>query len=719
MEKIPTLRYNLSVNGVNLINFTENQVNLAKTFWNTSNFLSGPAGSGKTAIASAFLTQLLSEGIPGENILILVPQRSLGLIYQDTISQFDQFNNSFPTIQTMGGIAQRLIRLFWPFVLNELNFQEHQPPIFLTLETAQYYCSKVCEPYFEKGYFQTIHAEKQRIYSQILDNLNKAAVIGFDYQTVAQKLTNAWSKEPEHIIAYREAQECAIAFRNFCLENNLLDFSLQFEIFANNLWKIPQVHNYLANKYQYLIYDNSEEDVPVTHQIIREWLPDFDSSLIIYDEDGGFRAFLGADPISAFSLKNQCTNIHQLSGSWVSSETIQKLIPVFKDTLAYQPLNINEPELLNFVQFEHNMYFPKMIDSVVENISNLINQHNLPLNQIAILAPYVSDALRFQIQTRLEEKGLQVISHRPSRSLREENATHVMLTWAKLAHPDLKLKLNKFDIRNALTYSINGLDPLRAELMAQVLFSPKNQFSLNDVNEIRAEMQNRFTFNAAAQYAKIREWLLSYLENPKDLDIFLAQFFGEVLSQPGFGFHNDFQSAAVIAKLIESVQKFRRVTGTNFIDDPLGLTNEYIQMVSSGTIAASYLETWQQPDENAVYLSPAYTYIMQNRPVSVQIWLDIGSQGWWQRLIQPLTQPYVLSNNWIEGAKWTDINEFATNQQNITRLVTGLLRRCGDQVFMYTAGYNERGEEEKGYLLQAIQRLLKIKFQLTEQNQHV
>jgi hypothetical protein len=110
---------------------------------------------------------------------------------------------------------------------------------------------------------------------------------------------------------------------------------------------------------------------------------------------------------------------------------------------------------------------------------------------------------------------------------------------------------------------------------------------------------------------------------------------------------------------------------------------------------------------------------MQNRPVRYQFWLDIGSQGWWQRLLQPLTQPYVLSNNWQDGMKWTDIQEFKTNQENLSRLITGLLRRCEDQVFMYTAGFNERGEEEKGYLLQAVQRLLRYKHQLLEQDTNV
>ncbi len=702
-----------------MITITDNQFDLANQFMGTSNFLEGPAGSGKSTIAAVFLQNLINQGVPGDEILILVPQRSLGLVYQNTLAQMKTFNHGQPTIQTMGGIAQRTIRLFWPYVLDVINFNNKIPPTFLTLETAQYYLAKVCVPFLEKGYFETVHADPPRIYSQILDNLNKAAVIGFDYLTIAERLRNAWSKEPEHVKAYLEAQEVAAAFRTYCLENNLLDFSLQFEIFANQLWPMDQCKKALNEKYNVLLFDNSEEDVPVTHQVVKEWLPNFESSLIIYDQDAGFRAFLGADPISAYALKPECEQHFLVEGSWTNSETIQKIIPLYSTALKHEPILVEDAETLNFIQFRHNMYYPRMVDMVTDQVAALIQQEHIPANEIAILAPFVSDALRFQIQNRLENKGISLISHRPSRSLREEPATHVMLTWAKIAHPDLKIKPNKYDVRTSLMFSIQGLDPLRADLMTQVLFSPNKEFVLNDLESTRVEMQNRFTFAAGAQYETIRLWLLEYIQHPADLDIFFARFFGEVLSQPGFGYHENYQAASIIANLIESVQKFRRVTTYTQADDPLLLTNEYLQMIENGTIAASYLETWQAPVEDAVYLAPAHTFLMQNRPVRIQFWLDIGSQGWWQRLLQPLTQPYVLSKNWQEGMKWTDIQEFKTNQENLARLVTGLLRRCEDQVFMYTAGFNERGEEEKGYLLQAVQRLLRYKHQLVEQDSHV
>jgi len=117
-------------------------------------------------------------------------------------------------------------------------------------------------------------------------------------------------------------------------------------------------------------------------------------------------------------------------------------------------------------------------------------------------------------------------------------------------------------------------------------------------------------------------------------------------------------------------------------------------------------------------IAPAYTFVMMNRPVEVQIWLDIGSLGWWQRLYQPLTHPIVLSRRWQPDAQWTDAHEYATNQQTLTRLTTGLLRRCRSRLYLRLSSINAQGDEQRGPLLQAVQTLLRHA-SLTLEDAHV
>jgi len=109
---------------------------------------------------------------------------------------------------------------------------------------------------------------------------------------------------------------------------------------------------------------------------------------------------------------------------------------------------------------------------------------------------------------------------------------------------------------------------------------------------------------------------------------------------------------------------------------------------------------------------------MENRSVEVQFWLDIGSLGWWERLNQPLTNPYLLRRSWNKEDLWTTALEYATNQDNMLRVVEGLLNRCHRQVFIYSVQVNERGSEQRGPLLRAFQTLRKRYFSAGEV-QHV
>jgi hypothetical protein len=100
--------------------------------------------------------------------------------------------------------------------------------------------------------------DRNRLYSQILDNLNKAAVTGFPHTQIAERLDAAYYGDPAQRRVYADAQDCANRFRDYCLQHNLLDFSLVMEVFSNILWETSQVHDHLIRTYRYLIYNNVE-----------------------------------------------------------------------------------------------------------------------------------------------------------------------------------------------------------------------------------------------------------------------------------------------------------------------------------------------------------------------------------------------------------------------------------------------------------------------------
>jgi hypothetical protein len=185
--------------------------------------------------------------------------------------------------------------------------------------------------------------------------------------------------------------------------------------------------------------------------------------------------------------------------------------------------------------------------------------------------------------------------------------------------------------------------------------------------------------------------------------------FGEVISQRGYGFHSNLDAVRVAASLVESIKKFRNAMEPTYVDmdsPAFDLGREYITMLEEGVLAAQYLESWRNEDKDAVLVSPAYSFLMMNRPVTVQFWLDPGSSGWVQRLSQPLTQPYVLSRHWDQGRLWVDSDEVTAETETLARLVGGLLCRCREKIYLAISDLSETGFEQRGTLLRAFQKVL-------------
>jgi len=673
-------------------------------------YLRGQAGSGKTTAAVRRMLALIDSGVPAESILILVPQRSLAEPYREVIHHPDFSAGGEPAILTIGGLAQRMLTLFWPLVAKTEGFASPaQPPRFLTLETAQYYLAGLVEPLLQKGYFESVVVDPNRLYSQIIDNLNKSAVVGFPPQEISARLMRAWSGKPTQSIIYQQAQECALLFRDFCLQHNLLDFSLQLSVFANSLWNTLLCRETLKTTYRHLIYDNCEEDYPVAHDIMRSWLPDFDSALLLADEGGGFRYFMGADPSSASGLRQECDQEINFKNSFVKSAPLEHLESALSSALSHQRFAEDlSPEIQQSYSIQSFRFYPQGMDWIVSQIKSLIEEQGVAPEEIVILTPFLSDALRYSINTRFEDAGLTLSTFRPSRGLRDEPAVKAVLALAKLAYPDWGIKPSRDEMRNAFLLTLEGCDYIRADLLAQILYSTSNG-SLRPFDPIKKEMQQRLTYLLGERFENLRKWIeTNTTQEPLELDIFISKLFGELLSQPGYKFHDNFDAAAAVSRLVESARKFRQVMQAGGLPNQTELNLEYLKLVESGILSAQYMGDWSaQSRLGSVLVSPAFSFLMSNHPVRYQFWLDVGSQGWWTRLDQPLTHPYVLNRNWNPDAIWTNAQEESTSQLSLTRITSGLIRRCRDHIYMCSLGVNEQGNEERGALIMAMQSILR------------
>ncbi len=677
-------------------------------------FLHGPAGSGKTTWAVQHVLGLLEAGIPAERILVLVPQRTLGQPYSLAIKANEAAIPGNVTMVTLSGLARRNLERFWPLVAEPADFEPASEPVFLTIETAQYYMMRFVRAAVREGVFDSISLSPPRIAAQLLDNMAKAAIAGFPFEEVVNRLVTAWAdRGTSRAQVYRISHQISLDYRAYCLKNNLLDYAVQLEVFARHLLPHPVFQRYFRRTFTHLVADNVEEAGPMVHDFVRVFWDHWQSALLVYDDDAGFRTFLGADPGSAAALRDLCSEVIRLDAPVVQSPSVLTLEYEVQRVLnpGDWPASSFQVNPLEALSFDYHIYYPQMLDWVADRIVALVAE-GTPPGQIVVLAPFLNDSLRFSLQNRLERAGIPSRSHRPSRALRDEPAARVLLTLLSLAHPQWDfVPPPRSDVADMLALVIDGLDPVRARLLADIVYRPQTGGELASFDQIQAAVRERITYTAGERYERLRVWLLRAMdaarEQPVPVDYFLQRLFGEVLSQPGFGFHTNLDAGRTAAQMIESARKFRQVLYP-FAQTPDwdAAGKEYLQLVNEGVLAALYTTSWEDDEQNAVFLAPAFTYLMRNRPTDYQFWLDVGSASWWERLDQPLTHPYVLMRDYPPDRPWTDEDEVKTQREMLRHVVIGLLRRCRKGVFLGMADLNEQGYEQRGPMLFLFQQIL-------------
>ncbi len=664
-------------------------------------FLRGPASSGKTSAALLRLQTILTLAKDAP-ILVLVPQRSLAEPYHQLLREINVSEDERISIQTMSSLVRRMISLFWPVIASHQVFKHpYEAPRFLTLETSQYYMAQIVRPMIDQGRFNNVTLPPFRLYSQIIDNLNKSALVGFRHTEIGERLSSAFIGDPSRQNVFTDVQDAVNQFRDYCLANNLLDYSLQVELFCNILWPNLTFQKYITNQYAHLIYDNAEEDPPYVHDIIAKWIPGLQTALIIHDDQAGYRSFLGADPLSSLLLEKQCQRSFITTDNFVSSESLQELRLCFREMRNCQPSQELIRQTIGFPA-RRLRFFPELLEELTREIQELRSLPGGKDKKIAILAPYVSDSLRFSLTHNLESLGLKVNIQKPSSTLMQDPVIKTLILLSKFAHPVWQQRVIFLDAAVALSHAIVGLDLNRAHLILGS-FDQLNPY-LDSLPE--PTTSNRIDSELVERYQELKSWLLS-TDVAEPFDSFLSRLFGEVLSQPGFCFENNVQAGTSTAILMESFKKFSLSLDQKMQFDQDRAAYAFIEAIDSGLISAFYLSDWQSQTDDDVLIAPVMSYLMRNEPVDYQFWLNIGSKGWYERLEQPLTHPIVLSRNWQKAKQWTADDETAYNQANLQRTLSGLLLRCRHKVFALTSDYNEAGVEERGQLLTLFQNLFR------------
>ena len=667
-------------------------------------YLEGPAGTGKTTYGVAELKQLLASGVPPDHIMLLTPQRSYARPYQAALDPATWYQLEKATI---GGLARKYVSLFWPLVVANRPFSRNKPPRFLTYEVAQYIMARVVSPLLEQGCFPELKIPFPRLYSQLLDNLNKAAANNFSMDELAVRLNHAHGGRPREALLTEDVLQAVKAYRAYCITHNLLDFSLYLALFRELVTGHAQARERILAKDMHLIVDNIEEDIPLAHDLVAAWLPRASSGLVIADEQAGYRRFLGASPENIKDLRQSCDKVirydevHTASANALALGQYIHRILVKKESAT---AGLAPP----VITLEGHRLHLQMIQACADRVSALITAGTAP-QEIAIISPFLSQGLGYGVASRLAELEIPVKVHRPSRTLREEPVTRILITLASLAHPQWQRRPSHEDVSHLFHRLFSQCDLVRSSLLARGAYDPNRDIvDLLPFEKLDPGLRDRITYSVGEGYEALRSWVLAYREEqPAPIDHFFSQLFGEVLSQDGFGMHESMADGAAVARVVESAAKFRQAVGDLLLSEESPIGKTYLEMVERGVVSGYYMEEWDA-DEGTVSILPAHSFLLRNRPVQHQCWLDISSTAWHKRINQPLTNPYILSATWPSEAVWTDTWEQQFETERLDTMILGLVRRCSEEVHLFSSELSAYGQEQQGRLLKVLGRVTRL-----------
>jgi hypothetical protein len=469
---------------------------------------------------------------------------------------------------------------------------------------------RVVTPLLGQGAFANLRLRPQQIVSQLLDTLNRAALNALTLEEAIARQSRTWAGDPERRFHLDDAATAARAFRRRCLGNSLLDLSLMVEVFDTQLVRHPEFHRYFRERYRHLLVDNLEEQTPAGQNFVVGLMGETQTTAVAGDAGGGYKRFLAADPHGAEALRGRFDRVYDFTRSFVAPPELERLANQVDNALLHThlPTEGAEARLLGVVG---GRYRREMVNNLAPVLHNLVYEGGVAPRDIAIVVPYMDGALRYMLTQALATAGLPYRLLRRRTSPREEPRVRAWLTWLALAHPDWGIQPAPYDVAEALTLSIAGLDPARAQLLTDNLYRPDGP-ELAPADGLPARIVERVGAEHVALAEELRLWLAG--RDPlESIDAFLHSLFNELLAQPRFRPEPDMAGAAVAEWLAGAAARLRRAAPAMGLTTPAETGAAFIDAVNQGLVTANPPDWGEPPDPEGIVLSTLYAYLLAGR----------------------------------------------------------------------------------------------------------
>ncbi|QHG17840.1 recombinase family protein [Nostoc sp. ATCC 53789] len=621
------------------------------------------------------------------------------------------------------GFFQDEVILFWPLLINSLNLKA-QFPVRLRPETEQELATKLWRSQLDEEILRVAGVNESRLVRRILDLLQLAAYSGVHCEDIAQILTrglgeNTTTLEPEFLASL------LIDWRNWCLERGLLTYGIITELYSQYLLSDRNYQQHLTKRYQAVLADDVD-DYPSVARLLFELLLDRGAiGAFSYNPDGAVRLGLGADPKYLEGLAKRC-RVEILSEPPPESlgEQAKQMVELVTEPMVLVSL----PEIVHSIQTTSRA---QLLRQTAEVIAEAIQSQQVQAEEVAIIAPGLDAIARYTLVEILVKQNIQVESLNDQRPLISSPVIRALLTMLALVYPGLGRLVDRDAVaemlvvlsrkqqppensslltpHSALTTQHSQLsthiDPVRAGLIADYCFVPHpDRPNLLPVSAF--ERWDRIGYAATTAYNEILEWLeqqrsqqeLRLIPSPISLlDRAIQRFLWNGSNLP-------YEQLAALRELLETAQHYWEIDTRLRQIAPVETTPhttiiEFIQLLRRGTITANpYPVRPIGGARKAVTLATIFQYRSSRRSHRWHFWLDAGSPLWAKGGAATLFgAPFFLQDRL--GEPWTAEDEKLAEEERLRRILTDLLSRVSERVYLCHSDLAVNGQEQLGPLL--------------------
>ncbi|MCT8977747.1 hypothetical protein N4T77_14195 [Clostridium sp. CX1] len=647
--------------------------------------INGKSASGKTTLAIKKYKYLVEkENVNTDQILVFIMNRYQGLTWKRELSLRTSSETKIFTYQ--GFIRKELIK-YWPIVEKSCSKikKSRVGPEFVSADTANYMMEILVDFFRSKGYLSSITSTSSRIASDLVSNINKAALSLLDIKEIGSRIYNSIEvKDGIDKETYNHMDEIIELYINRFLSQGVVDYGLSVYLYNNYLLK-DTIYLQSLKKIRYLIVDDLDEASPAEIEFIYTLTESIDKAYLFTNPDGGFCSYYGAD------LKYVEEGLTFIDNSLNLEEHFccKDEFITFADKINERTLNImSRWDSKIPVSFDISSQLrSEMIEKIGDKIVELICKGKKP-EEIVLMSPYNDFILSYEIESKLRGIGIGVINTSKKSRLIDNPFIHALVVIAYLCSERIESNFTIDDYRRFFNTILN-LDLIKSSILSK--YAVKN----NMLQPLEEKVIQRIGVENAKRYNYLKNWidkhrLYTGMEGIPLDELFRRAYLELLITVPGSR-----NNILVCKNLSETAEKFIGILlQFNKMDNP---EQKFIDFIRSDATDFYSLRELEEIAEkaNSVIITNPYNFLTSNIKSKVQILADINSNMWSPRNIKELTNSYVLRKTWSINEVYTNELEERNRQNNLVSIIKCIMRKCSEELYFYGSEYSVSGYEQQ------------------------